>query len=53
MPLTFVLEARGIADVPGVDAEAAQADGAEVLVADGDGLGGAPALVDLLRGEKK
>ena len=42
-----------VVEVPGIDAIAPQPDGAEVLVAHGDRLRGAPALADLLpRGEE-
>ena len=53
MPLTLVWNVRGSLMCQRVDAVAAQAHRAEVLVADGDRVGGAPALVHLLpRGEE-
>ena len=41
------VEGARIGDMPGIDAVRAQPDHAEVLVADGDRRGGAPALVGL------
>ncbi len=46
-------EGARIGDAIGVDTVAAQADGAELLVASGDGRGRAPLLIDLRRVEKK
>jgi hypothetical protein len=46
----LVEEDARIGDAVGVDAVAAQADRAELLVADGDGRGRAPLLVDLQAG---
>ena len=42
------MEQLGVGDAVAVVAEGAQADGAEIGITDGDGLGRAPFLVDLL-----
>ena len=47
------MEGAGVVDVPGIDSIPAQPHRAELLVTDGDGRGGAPALVGLeARGEE-
>ena len=47
------VERPRIGDVPGINAVAADADGAEFLVANGQRIGGAPTLIDLrARGEE-
>ena len=49
----LLIERLGFGEVVGVDAVAAHTDGAELTVAEGDGVSGAPALVGLhARGEE-